>query len=588
MLSCHRDYKTRMRRVIGLDFGSSQSLVAVMEIGTNQSPEILKIDELNEISRTLLALDKNDDHIVAAGNKVWDMMKERGGKDFYIVRNFKRYLGDTMPPDVDENVAGVSADKFCEEFLRHLSEKIRKHFNVESLSKDDFSTCIAHPATWDEKKVQLLVKIVKEVGFPDVHAIAEPLAAVYAVKNQREESFADKTENYLVVDFGGGTLDVCVIEMGILGRFAKIVSRSGNPRLGGHEFDNIVQTQYFRNANLKESALNPRQKAYIREECEREKRRISVNMAKGASEVICMFDTPSLSQLPVTRDDIVNWSRDADILEQYKQCIEEALGDGGLDISMISKVILTGGTSQWWFLKDVFTSSENGGYGIDEDKVIITNHPHTDVCIGCAIHAGYAENRELIPGIWVKYRVGKYKNENEGWTELQQLRAPALPGRQAASEQKFLTLLTKSKQLSSYRIEFKWFSGISESNLAPVNEDTGIVEFYARSNKGFLSPITDKVKRVMEKIIESDGSKIQKPNDSYKIYIQMSQTNVDIHYKLLILDAKEQARDKARANKGDAPADELPAGKRTECEVKPGYISKCSFLGIFSRTLREK
>lgn len=47
-----------MRRVIGLDFGSSQSLVSVMEIGSSQAPEILKLDEHNEVSRTLLALKK--------------------------------------------------------------------------------------------------------------------------------------------------------------------------------------------------------------------------------------------------------------------------------------------------------------------------------------------------------------------------------------------------------------------------------------------------------------------------------------------------------------------------------------------------
>lgn len=587
MLFCHRDYKTRMRRVIGLDFGSSQSLVAVMEIGTNQSPEILKIDELNEISRTLLALDKNDDYIVAAGNKVWDMMKDRGGKDFYVVRNFKRYLGDTMPPDEDENVAGVSADKFCEEFLRHLREKICKHFNVESLSEDDFSTCIAHPATWDEKKVQLLVKIVKEVGFPDVHAIAEPLAAIYAVMNKQKGSFADKAENYLVVDYGGGTLDVCVIEMGILGRFAKIVSRSGNPRLGGREFDKIIETQYFRNANLKTSDLSPRQMAYIRDECEEQKKLISQNMADGASKLTCIFNTPSQSKLPVTRDDILNWSEDAGIIKQYRACIDEALNKSGLDKSMISKVVLTGGTSQWWFLKTIFTSEENG-YGMDENKVILTERPHTDVCVGCAIHAGYAENRILVPGIWIKYRVGKYKNPDEGWTELQQLKAPAEPGKQAVCEQKYLTCLPESKQFSSYRIEFKWYSGKCESDLEPVNESTGIVEVFARSNKGILSPIGRPVRWVAEKIVTANGSKVEGVDDTYVLYIQMQQTAAKCHYKLLMLDVKERERERVRSTSGEEEAAKLPKGKRIECEVEPGYISHCGVMGLGSRRLKIK
>ena len=51
-------------------------MVSVMEIGSTQTPEILKLDEHDEVSRTLLALDKNDDSIVAAGNEVRNMLKE--------------------------------------------------------------------------------------------------------------------------------------------------------------------------------------------------------------------------------------------------------------------------------------------------------------------------------------------------------------------------------------------------------------------------------------------------------------------------------------------------------------------------------
>lgn len=517
-----------MRRVLGLDFGSSQSLIAVMEIGSTQNPEILKIDALDEVSRTLLALDNNDDCRVAAGNEVKVMMKERGCKDFYVARNFKRYLGSSIPEEEGDKIAGTSADKLCEEFLSHLCEKLRNYYNVERLSKEDFSTCIAHPATWDEKKVQTLVDIVRKVGFPDVHAIAEPLAAVYAAMNKKDEQFADKAEHYLVVDFGGGTLDVCIVEMGILGRFAKIVSRSGNPKLGGREFDKIIETQYLRNANIKEADLTVREKTYIREESEEMKKLVSENMAEGASKFTCIFNTPSQSKLPVTSEDIINWSKDSGIWNQYRDCIEEAIRKSGLDISQISKVVLTGGTSQWWFLKDIFTSTEDG-YGMEEGSVILTDAPHTDVCIGCAIHAGYAENRHLIPGIWIKYRVGQYKNAEEGWTELQQLKAPALPGKQASCELKYLTSLPESKLWSSYRIEFKWFSGIRESDLQAVEEEIGVVEVFARSNQGIISIITTPFRWIAKKMVEAHGDKVEEIDDTYVLYIQMEETEAKRH-----------------------------------------------------------
>lgn len=571
-----------MRRVIGLDFGSSQSMVAVMEIGTAQNPEIVKFDSGNEVSRTLLALENNDDHLVAAGNDAWEMLKDRGRKDFYVVKNFKRYLGETMPPEEAKNQEGASADKLCKVFLTELCEKLRKHFNVESLSEDDFSTCIAHPATWDENKVQLLVKIVKEVGFPDVHAITEPLAAVYAAMRQHGKRFEDKAENYLVVDFGGGTLDVCIVEIGILGRFAKIVSRSGNPRLGGCEFDKIIETQYLRNANLNVSSLSSRQKTYIREESEEQKKLISENMANGSTKFTCIFNTPSQSKLPVTRDDIINWSRDSGIWSQYRECIMDTFKKSGMDITQISRVILTGGSSQWWFLKDIFTSVDDG-FGIDASRVILTEEPHTDVCIGCAIHAGYAENRSLIPGIWIKYRIGHYKNTDEGWTEWQQLKAPAEPGKQAPEEQKYLACLPESKFFSSYRIEFKWYSGISESDLKEVDEDTGVVEIYARSNNGIGKKLATPVRWLAKKILQTSGDEVTEATDTYTLYIQMQETAAKYHYKLLVMDVAAQKYEQIKKTNGDI--DGLPPGRRTECEVEPGYLSKCSFLGWAKRKL---
>lgn len=568
-----------MRRVIGLDFGSSQSLVSVMEIGSTQTPEILKFDAGNNVSRTLLALDNNDDHLVAVGNDVWEMLKERGTQDFYVVRNFKRYLGETMPSEEGENVEGKLAEKFCEYYLSRLCEKLRSEFNVERLDKDNFTTCIAHPTTWDENKVQLLVKIVEKAGFPEVNAIPEPLAAIYAAKKQYKEHFADKTEYYLVVDFGGGTLDICIIEMGILGRFAKIVSRSGNPKLGGWEFDKIIETQYISKANLETTKLSSRHKTYIKEECEDAKISISGYLAEGnTTKFICNFKTPSKSTLHITRDEIVSLVREAGILEQYQQCISDALNKSGLDINQISKIVLTGGTSQWRFLQDIFTSKKSG-YGIDKSKVILTSDPHTDVCIGCAVYSGYADNRDLVPGIWIKYR-----KDNEDWSELQQLKAPAEPGTQADCENKYLMCIDESRLLSPYRIEFKWFSGISESSLTEINDETGVVELYARSNKNAFSRFVDKTLR---KIMEKRGWKIEeKEPDTYVLYIQMKETAAAPHYTLRILDAKASAKDSASTSP-DNTSETMPDGKIQEFEVMPGYISRCNWLGLCNPSLKK-
>lgn len=554
-----------------------------MEIGTTTPPEIIKIDGQDIVSRTLLALDNNDNGVLKAGNEVHDLMKERGVKDFYVVRNFKRYLGSTMPADEGENVAGKPADKFCEQFLSHLSTKLQRHFNVNRLSEDDFTTCVAHPSSWDEQKVDSLVNMLSKVGFPDIHPITEPMAAVYAALDESDAKFSDKSENYLVVDFGGGTLDVCVVEVGVLGRFAKVISRAGDAELGGREFDKIIETQYIRNTDIQLSRLTARDKTYIRDESEQQKILISENMAAGGNKFICVFNTPFQSKLPVTKEDIINWCKDAGIFDKYVSCIDKALAQSGLDISEIAKVILTGGSSQWWFFKEIFTSKEEQhSYGIDEKKVFLTQRPHTDVCIGCALHAGKAEDRHLIPGVWIKYRIGQYKHPQEGWTELQQLKAPALPGREAKKELKFLKELPLTKVLSSYRIEFRWFEGTDEHHLHEVEEPSGIVELYARSNTNLLKVLCAPVSWIAKKITEYSGNVVEEQDDTYKLYMQMEETAARKRYKLLMLDNKANAKQKQQKTCGEEKAKGMPDGTIREFDVIPGYTCSFPFFGIFS------
>ena len=84
------------RKVIGIDFGSSQSSIAIMEIGSNIQPELLNVGggRNGQTMPTVLALDKNDDTLRAAGNEVRQRYKEVADSSCRLVSNFKRYLGN--------------------------------------------------------------------------------------------------------------------------------------------------------------------------------------------------------------------------------------------------------------------------------------------------------------------------------------------------------------------------------------------------------------------------------------------------------------------------------------------------------------
>ena len=77
--------------------------------------------------------------------------------------------------------------------------------------------------------------------------ITQILLSKYENITQKNFRFGNKPEHYMVIDFGGGTLDICIIKTDILGRTPKIISTSGDPQLGGKEFDEIIEHLFFRN-----------------------------------------------------------------------------------------------------------------------------------------------------------------------------------------------------------------------------------------------------------------------------------------------------------------------------------------------------
>ncbi len=575
------------RKILGLDFGSSQSLVSELEIGTSKTPTILQLDGGKEISRTLLAFDCNDDNLLAAGNIVSRTLKDKHCNDsFYVVRNFKRYLGNNMPESSDASEkAGTQAADLCAAYLNYLARRVKAYYDCEDseLSPDNFSTCIAHPSTWSEQQIKLLKQLAQQAGFPDVQTLAEPVAAVFAAVVDNEAQFADMSENYLVIDFGGGTLDICVVETGILGRFPRILSSAGDAELGGKEFDEIIRNMYTRNANFNYPEQSHCNKSYIDEECEKEKIRLSKNIKQGEKGYTCTFDTPRQHDMYIEKEIFANECNDAGILERFIACIRRALSQTDLEPSEIHKVILTGGSSQWWFLREMIASE----LSIAPDKILLTDKPYADVCRGCAYYAGRANDKELKPGIWVRYRRGKFKTPDEGWSPLQQLRAPAQPGALAAREQKFLFKIEGTENFSSQDIEFKWYEGTSEGTAVESRDeegqvyDTAIAEIYARSNW----PMWERASGMWK---ASRGRAHIPGKDIYSLYIKMYESTSFCRYELELLNAAATTYRKRLRTKGEEGVKNLSRGKVITVEIEPGKISRCGLLGFGARKMINK
>ncbi len=178
------------RMVIGLDFGSSQSSIALMAIGSTGVPKLLPVGggrDGNTVP-TLLALDANDDSVVDYGNNVRKHYREGKQGTIKFASNFKRYLGRTPKPDAEDNEK--NANLYSKIFLKELAKCVKEKLNVKELNSKDYVTCIAHPATWDKTQVDLLKQYVEEAGFPSdpdmgIYNVEEPVAAMHALKAQQ-------------------------------------------------------------------------------------------------------------------------------------------------------------------------------------------------------------------------------------------------------------------------------------------------------------------------------------------------------------------------------------------------------------------
>ncbi len=577
------------RKVIGIDFGSSQSSIAIMGIGSNIQPELLNVGggRNGQTIPTILALDKNDDTLRAAGNDVRQRYKEVADSSCKLVSNFKRYLGTTPAPSDSPEVAEIrrSAEKYAKTFLREMAKIVERRFNVaqDGLSPDDFATCVAHPASWSDDQVRLLKNLVKEAGFPvdpdrGIYSLSEPVAAVHALRmtDSLGFRFGNKPEHFMVIDFGGGTLDVCVIQTDILGRTPIIVSTAGDPELGGKEFDDMIERIFFRNNGdrISKDALSPSERFELRDRIKEAKEAASEHFSKGEDHTHS-FQLPSGQfELHLYRNEFSNMVKDAGIYDKIKGCIHDALDRAGLATDQITKVVLTGGSSRWFFLREIVAREFAMG---GEKQIFLTDTPFTDVATGCAVSIGLSDQAPKKDGIWVKFRL----SENEPWSEAKCLLAPGRNDSREKTGVQYLCTLPKTRYLHSWRIYLSWWHGFEKDALEQI-ETEAVIDVFARTNYPAFETLRN-IGKVLKHL------PVDRLNDEYKVYLQYQENAADVcTYRFEIVDHAAALYDKTLRTKGEEATRELSKGFRQVGMVIPGQITYPGGpLGLGDRKMKE-
>jgi len=374
-----------MAKVVGIDLGTTNSCVAVMEGG---KPTVIANAEGGRTTPSVVAYAKNGDRLVGQIAKRQAVMNAQN--TFYSV---KRFIGRRY-----DEVGTESTEVSYEVLKEGNSVKLNcpaadKKFAPEEISAqvlrklvDDASTYLGEtvtqavitvPAYFNDSQRQATKDAGKIAGVEVLRIINEPTAASLAYGLDKKSN-----ETILVFDLGGGTFDVSILEVGD-GVF-EVLSTSGDTHLGGDDFDKII-VDYLAAEFQKTEGIDLRKdkQALQRLTEAAEKAKIELSSVTQA-EINLPFITatqegPKHLDLTLTRGKFEDLC--SDLIKRCAIPVETALKDAKLDKAAIDEVVLVGGSTRMPAVKEVVKKT----LGKEPNQTV---NPDEVVAVGAAIQGG--------------------------------------------------------------------------------------------------------------------------------------------------------------------------------------------------------
>jgi molecular chaperone DnaK len=351
-----------MSKVIGIDLGTTNSCVAVMEGG---EAVVIPNAEGARTTPSVVGFSKTGERLVGQVAK-----RQAVSNPDRTVSSIKRYMGTDYKVTIDDKnytpqeISAMILQKLKADAEAYLGTKVEK-------------AVITVPAYFSDSQRQATKDAGKIAGLEVLRIINEPTAAALAYGLDKEEE-----QTILVYDLGGGTFDVSILELGE-GVF-EVKATSGNNRLGGDDFDQRVM-DYLADEFKKESGIDLRNDRMalqrLREAAEKAKIELS---GVGSTNVNLPFisadaNGPKHLDINLTRAKFEEMT--SDLLEKTMGPTRQALADSGLEPKNIDKILLVGGATRMPAVQEAISKF----LGKDSHKGI---NPDECVAIGAAIQAG--------------------------------------------------------------------------------------------------------------------------------------------------------------------------------------------------------
>ena len=309
-----------MSKIIGIDLGTTNSCVAVMEGG---QPTVIANAEGSRTTPSVVAFTKDGERLIG------QVAKRQA------VTNPEREMGTSYKVNIDgkqytpQDISAMILTKMKETAESYLGEKVSQ-------------AVITVPAYFNDSQRQATKDAGRIAGLEVLRIINEPTAASLAYGLDKEEN-----QKILVYDLGGGTFDVSILDIGD-GVF-EVLSTNGNTRLGGDDFDQRI-IDYVAEQFKKENGIDLKQDKIaaqrLKEAAEKAKIELSGTTTANINLPFITADATGPKHLDVTLTQAKFNELTADLVEATIEPMRKALKDAGLTVDQINKVILVGGSTR--------------------------------------------------------------------------------------------------------------------------------------------------------------------------------------------------------------------------------------------------
>ena len=316
-----------MGKIIGIDLGTTNSCVAVMEGG---KPTVITNAEGMRTTPSVVAFTKTGERVIGEPAK-----RQAVTNAEKTIASIKRHMGTDYKVQIDDKayspqeISAMILQKLKSDAENYLGEKVTE-------------AVITVPAYFNDAQRQATKDAGKIAGLDVKRIINEPTAAAlsYGLDNEEEQKI-------MVYDLGGGTFDVSIIEIG--DGVIEVLSTAGDNKLGGDDFDNVI-TQYMLDEFKKQEGVDlstdKMAMQRLKEEAEKAKKELSSATTTNINLpfITATAEGPKHFDMNLTRAKFDELT--AHLVERTAGPVNSALNDAGMTASELSKVLLVGGSTR--------------------------------------------------------------------------------------------------------------------------------------------------------------------------------------------------------------------------------------------------